>query len=120
MARHSPELSVLGNSTRITGRVSGDGGLRVEGTVKGDVSITGALDLAEGASIDGNVEAESVEVTGSLLGDVSASGSVLVRSSAVVRGDLRAAQVSVEPGARIAIRLDADFELDLGQSPRRK
>jgi hypothetical protein len=33
---------------------------------------------------------------------------------------MRAAQVSIEPGSRIAIRMDADFELDLGQPQRRK
>lgn len=120
MARHSADFSVLGSSTRITGRISGEGGLRVEGNVKGDVSVTGPLELMDGASIEGNVQAETLEITGSLLGDVTAPGAVFIHSGAVVRGEMRAGQVTIEPGSRIAIRLDADFELDLGQPARRK
>jgi hypothetical protein len=31
-----------------------------------------------------------------------------------VRGELRAAEVSIEAGARVSIRLETEFELDLG------
>ena len=41
MAAHSTDGSILGPATRVTGRVSGAGGLRVEGQVRGDVSVTG-------------------------------------------------------------------------------
>jgi cytoskeletal protein CcmA (bactofilin family) len=92
----------------------------VEGNIKGDVSVSGPLELVEGATIEGNVEAETLEITGSLLGDVTSTGAVAIHSGAVVRGEMRAAQLTVEPGSRIAIRLEADFELDLGQPLRRK
>lgn len=118
MARASLDGSVLGASTRVTGRVSGEGGLRVEGAIKGDVAVTGPVEVAEGASIDGNVEAESLDVAGSLLGDVSAKGPVLVRSGATVRGALRGSQVAIEPGSRVAVRLECEFELDLGSRRR--
>jgi cytoskeletal protein CcmA (bactofilin family) len=118
MARASLDGSVLGASTRVTGRVSGEGGLRVEGAIKGDVAVTGAVEIVEGASIDGNVEAESLDVAGSLLGDVSAKGPVLVRSGATVRGALRGSQVAIEPGSRVAVRLETEFELDLGSRRR--
>jgi len=120
MARHSHDYSVLGSSTRVTGRVSGDGALRVEGTVKGDVTVKGPLELTDGAAIEGNVEAEALEIAGSLLGDVVTSGAVTIHAGAVVRGEMRAAHVMIEPGSRVALRLDADFELDLGQPTRRK
>ncbi|HMJ11477.1 MAG TPA: polymer-forming cytoskeletal protein [Polyangiaceae bacterium] len=120
MARHTSDFSTVGSSTRITGRISGEGGLRVEGNVRGDVSLSGPLELAEGATIEGNVEAETIEIAGSLLGDVTSTGPVAIHAGAVVRGEMKAAQVTIEPGSRIAIRLDADFELDLGQPQRRK
>jgi cytoskeletal protein CcmA (bactofilin family) len=78
------------------------------------------LELAEGATIEGNVQAEAVEIAGSLLGDVTSAGPVTVHAGAVVRGEMRSSQVTIEPGSRIAIRLDADFEMDLGQPQRRK
>ena len=120
MARHTSDFSTLGSTTRITGRISGEGGLRVEGNVRGDVSLNGPLELAEGATIEGNVEAEALDIAGSLLGDITSAGPVAVHAGATVRGEMRASQVVIEPGSRIAIRMDADFELDLGQPQRRK
>ncbi len=119
MARSNPESSVLGPSTRVTGRISGDGALRVEGTLKGDLSITGPAEIAEGASVEGNVRAETLELMGSLIGDVVAAGPIAVRAGSLVRGELRASEVSIEPGSRVSVRLDTQFELDLG-APRRR
>ncbi len=114
MARANSDLSVIGSSTKVTGRVSGEGGLRVEGAVKGDVAVNGPLEVAEGATIDGNVRAESLDLAGSLMGDVSAQGPVVVRSGAAVRGELKGSQVAIEPGSRVSVRLECEFELDLG------
>jgi cytoskeletal protein CcmA (bactofilin family) len=114
MARGNSDLSVIGSSTKVTGRVSGDGGLRVEGTVKGDVAVNGPLEVAEGATVDGNVRAESLDLSGSLTGDVNAQGPVVVRSGAAVRGELKGSQVAIEPGSRVSVRLECEFELDLG------
>ena len=50
MARGTSDISVIGSSTKVTGRVSGEGGLRVEGAVKGDVAVTGPLEVAEGST----------------------------------------------------------------------
>lgn len=119
MARSNPESSVLGPSTRVTGRISGDGALRVEGTLKGDLSITGPAEIAEGASVEGNVRAETLELMGSLIGDVVAAGPIAVRAGSLVRGELRASEVSIEPGSRVSVKLDTQFELDLG-APRRR
>lgn len=116
MARGSSDISVIGSSTKVTGRVSGDGGLRVEGAVKGDVAVTGPLEVAEGATIDGNVRAESLDLAGALAGDVVAQGPVIVRSGAAARGELKGSQVAIEPGSRVSVRLECEFELDLGSS----
>lgn len=119
MVRHVQESSVLGPTTRVSGRISGEGALRVEGSVKGDVNVTGPAEIAEGANVEGNVHAETLEVSGTLLGDVVARGPIAVRSGAVVRGELRASEISIEPGSRVSVRLDTGVELDLGMSKRR-
>jgi len=120
MTRHTPELSVLGPATRVTGRINGAGGLRIEGAVKGDVNVQGETEIAEGGSLEGNVQGVALEIAGNLLGDARTEGAILVRSSAKVRGELRAAQVAIEPGARVSVRLETDFELDFGVAARRR
>ncbi len=111
-ARHGADESVVGPSTRIVGRVSGRGGLRVEGSIEGDVSIGGTAEIGPGASIEGDLSAESIEIGGRLIGDASARGGIAVRAGAEVRGDLRGAGISIEPGSKVDVRLDTELELE--------
>ena len=120
MTRHPQEISVVGRATRVTGRVSGSGALRIEGTVKGDVNVNGETEIAEGGSVEGNVHGEALDIAGTLQGDARASGAIAVRSSAEVRGELRAREISIEAGARVSVRLESEFELDFGPLPRRR
>jgi cytoskeletal protein CcmA (bactofilin family) len=119
MARHTSETSVLGPATRVTGRVTGSGGLSIEGTIQGDVSVTGPALVAAGAKVDGNIEAESLEVDGAVTGDVTTSGPIAVRSGALIRGELKGSEVSIELGSRVSVRLTTQFDLDLGPQARR-
>src|SRR4051812_1008437 len=105
MARITSDSSVLGPATRVTGRVTGDGGLRVEGSVRGDIQVGGDAEIAEGGNVEGNVTAASLEISGTLLGDVVSRGPVSIRGGAVVRGELRGSEISIEPGSRVSARL---------------
>lgn len=120
MVRHSTEQSVLGVGSKVTGRVSGDGDLRLEGSLRGDLQISGDAEVATGASLEGNVQAAAVDIAGSLIGDVNAEGAIAIRNGAVVRGELKGSEVSIEPGARVSVRLDTEFELDLGSALQRR
>lgn len=103
--------SVLGRGTRVRGRIQGDGDLRIEGAVEGNVSVGGELLVEEGAEIQGNVDAAVVTIGGALTGDVASRGAILVRASAKVAGNLGGPEVSLEEGAEFSGRIDADFEL---------
>lgn len=120
MARNTSPDSVLGTATRLTGRIQGDGALRIEGAVRGDVAVSGWLEIADGASVEGDVSGETVDVGGTLVGDAAAQGGIAVRSGATVKGTLRGTQVSIEPGARVTVRLETEFDLGLGTPARRR
>jgi cytoskeletal protein CcmA (bactofilin family) len=105
--------SILGRGARVRGRIGGEGDLRVEGQVEGDVTITGELTIDEGASVTGDVGAGAVVIGGALRGDVTARGAVTVQATAQVEGNLGGAEVSLEEGASFHGRIDAQFDLDL-------
>jgi cytoskeletal protein CcmA (bactofilin family) len=109
---------VIGQSTRVHGRVSGDGDLRLEGTVEGDITLTGDLTIIDGAKATSNVEARAVTVGGELEGDVRAQGVVHLEAGARVRGDIQGELVAIDEGAEYSGRLIAEFELppELGGS----
>ncbi len=116
------DSSVLGRTVRLTGKIRGSGGLVIEGGVRGDVSVTGPLEIAAGAQVEGNVAAESLVVRGTLQGDVRTDGPVVIGGEASVRGSLTGARISIDPGARVSVRMDSDFTLDLDfeKTPRRR
>lgn len=103
--------AVIGRTTRVRGRVSGDGDLLLEGTIEGDITVRGDLTVAEGARAASTVDAQAVVIRGELDGDVRARGVVRIEAGARVRGDVHGESVAIEEGAEFAGRLDADFEL---------
>jgi len=116
--------AVIGRSTRVRGRVTGDGDLRIEGAVEGDISLSGDLTISDGGTAASNVEANAVTVGGELSGDIRASGMVRLESGARVRGDITSGEsVAMEEGAQFNGQLNAEFDLPAelgGTSARRR
>lgn len=105
------EPAVLGRGLRVVGRVQGEGDLRVEAQVEGDITVTGALHLDTPGRVTGSIAAESVIVAGLLEGDAEARSTVAITASGRIEGDVRAAGLSLEQGGGFDGRVDADFEL---------
>ncbi len=108
---HHGGQAIIGRSTRVRGRVSGDGDLTIEGTIEGDVTVRGDLVLAETGRATSTIDAQAVTLRGELDGDVKARGPVRIESGARVRGDVAGESFSLEEGAEFVGRLDASFEL---------
>ena len=70
--RSSPlSISTIGEDLSITGNVTSEGALHLDGQVQGDVCCA-ALVLGENAQLEGSVVAEEVLVRGRLIGSVRA------------------------------------------------
>lgn len=105
--------SVLGASVSVRGRLTGDGDVTVEGTVHGSVAVSGALIVAQNASIqsDDALQARTAVIAGHVEGGIVAQGTVRLTATARVRGDLTGTEISIDEGAEFQGRLDASFEL---------
>ncbi len=101
----------IGRTTRIVGRLTGDGDLLVEGRMEGELSLRGHLEVAEGAVVAAPVEASDLTVDGTVDGDVVARGTVSIRATGALRGAITAPQVAIEEGARYTGRIEMDVEL---------
>ena len=113
----------IGRTTRVVGRISGDGDLLVEGRVEGDVTLGGHFHVGKGGmvSAQNGVQADSITIEGGIDGDVSARGDVVLRAEGRLRGAVKAGRVSLDEGARFSGRIEMDVELpkELGAQSHR-
>jgi cytoskeletal protein CcmA (bactofilin family) len=103
--------AVIGATTRVRGRISGDGDLTIDGTVEGDIAVRGDVVLGEGSRATSSVEANAITIRGELEGEVRARGPVRIESGARVRGDVHGESFTLAEGAEFAGRLEAEFDL---------
>jgi cytoskeletal protein CcmA (bactofilin family) len=96
-------MSFIGGEVVITGNVTGQGDLHIDGTVEGDVAGNTVI-LGPSGTIKGNLVADRANVGGAVEGTVNAATLVIERT-ARVSGDLTYQNVSIENGAQVEGRL---------------
>jgi cytoskeletal protein CcmA (bactofilin family) len=107
--------SVLGSGISWKGSIHGSGGVRVEGTFEGEISLRGMLVIGETGRVTCElVKANVVIVAGGLHGSVIAE-KVEIRSTGRIWGDVTTAAFATEEGAflRGQIRMEETVDIDL-------
>ena len=89
--------SLLAGDLVITGNLTGDGEVHVDGTIKGDVAAP-RLTIGESGRIEGAIHAEVVDVRGHVTGSITAK-QVRLLATSHVEGDITHEQLTMETGA---------------------
>lgn len=89
--------TIIAEGLKITGSVSAEGLVEVNGHIEGDVHCT-SLFVSPKAAINGGVEADRVVVNGRVEGPIR-GGEVVLKSRAHVVGDIQHQRLSIELGA---------------------
>jgi cytoskeletal protein CcmA (bactofilin family) len=101
MPQPKPSESILAAGLTIEGKIEGNGNIRVSGRFKGNVNVKGELTIEPGASIDGEVNADTILVAGEVRGQVVSSSRVELKESGTLIGDLKAGSLTVAAGSRM-------------------
>lgn len=91
----------IGEGTRFTGNITGEGNFVIFGQVDGDCVVNGSLTLAVESQWNGTITASNIIIAGQIDGDVNARGQVEVAASAKVVGKISGASIAVAEGAVI-------------------
>ena len=101
----SSELdSLIGANTRMVGDVHFSGGLRIDGTVKGNVIAEGEDSLvttSDKARIEGNVHVHNMVLSGEVIGDVYALKHIELAPNARVTGNVYYNLIEMAGGAEV-------------------
>jgi cytoskeletal protein CcmA (bactofilin family) len=102
-------LSCLGASLEIKGKISGDEDLQIDGKVEGAVALSGQrLTVGRTGKLNSEVHARELIVYGTLTGNVRASDRVEIKKDGSVTGDITTARISVEDGAYFKGRIEIE------------
>jgi len=88
--------------TNIEGEVHSSGDIRVDGSLKGTISISGKLVIGENGSVEGDVKCAYATVSGKLMGKVEVTELLSLQATAIVNGEVQTNKLSVEPGAEFS------------------
>jgi cytoskeletal protein CcmA (bactofilin family) len=95
------QLSVIGRTTRVHGRVTGAVDLEVQGFVDGEIVVGGDVTVDTHGMAGAGVRGRRLVVRGAVRGDLVGEEAVLLEDGARVVGDVRAPRVAIAPGALV-------------------
>lgn len=106
--------SVLGDGTSYHGKLTGRGGVRIEGAFDGEIMLNGLLVVGTTGKVTcEDLRARTVIVAGSVRGDITAS-KVEIRATGRVWGNVTTLAFATEEGAFLRGQIQMEDELDLG------
>jgi cytoskeletal protein CcmA (bactofilin family) len=110
--------SVLAAGLTIEGKIEGDGNVRIAGRFKGNIHIKGELTVEPGASIEGEINSESVLLGGEVRGQIVAKSRVEFKESGTLLGDLKAGSLVVMAGSKMRGKVEFGWkEGEIESSP---
>jgi cytoskeletal protein CcmA (bactofilin family) len=106
--------TVLGDGTHYKGKLTGEGGVRIEGVFDGEIRLDGLLVVGTTGRVTcEDLRAKSVIVAGTIRGDITAN-KVEIRASGRVWGNVTAVTFATEEGAFLRGQIQMEDSLDLG------
>ena len=92
----------IGQSIRVKGEIVSREPFMIAGCVEGTIEVDQhTLTVAEGATVEATVTADSVVIQGTVKGDVAAVHKIAIQPTAQVEGEFSAPAISVAEGAQV-------------------
>ncbi len=101
--------TVIGSTIVIDGEISGEEAVVVQGTVKGRIATSQSVFVENSATLEADVEADSVEVGGVVTGNISAGSRVEIKAEGKMVGDVKSPRILIADGALFKGNIDMDL-----------
>lgn len=91
--------TTIGADAVFKGQLHFKKGVRLLGKFDGEITGTGQLLVAEGATLSGDVQASTIRIDGQVKGNLAIEAKVQLTGSARLEGDVKSARLEVAEGA---------------------
>lgn len=98
--RKSEETTIISLGVKIEGKVKSNGNIRVEGQIEGDIMSQGSIVIGGNGEVNGQVNADVINIAGSVTGTVRAKNKLTIEEKGNLKGDIFTKTLVVKEGAQ--------------------
>jgi len=118
--------TLLGRGSEFEGKLTFEGTVRIDGTLRGEVFSDDVLIVGEGARVEAEVDVGEIIVQGAVVGNIRAKRSIEILTPGRVKGDLTTPSLQIDKGVifegrcfmeGVAERLSAGAGMAPGRRP---
>src|SRR5262249_40850726 len=88
----------LGKGSRVVGKLTFEGPVRIEGQVEGEITAQDALTIGESAVVNAQIVGNSVVIQGRVTGDVTARKRLEIRAPGKLFGNITSPSLVIQEG----------------------
>lgn len=93
--------TVIAKDVLISGKLSGEGVVQIEGAVEGEVSLKGYVIVTPTGTVKGPIEADVIRVAGHVEGNLTSHDHVQLERTGTINGDVTTVSFVIENGGRL-------------------
>lgn len=98
----SSSINLIGKGTVLTGDIQSNGDFRLDGQLKGTISVKGKLVVGPTGSIEGEIECQNADISGEIKGKINITELLVLKSTARLNGDIITGKIAIEPEAQFS------------------
>lgn len=92
--------SLIGENIKIIGNIEGNGNLRIDGTIEGDISYDGNVVIGETGVVQGSIKAKDVSLAGTVKGNISSKTKLVILPTGILIGNLEVTSFVIHENAK--------------------
>ncbi|MEL7563866.1 MAG: polymer-forming cytoskeletal protein [Dehalobacterium sp.] len=91
--------TLIGNKVTVQGTLNGEGNLRIDGKVEGEIILNGDLFVGKTGLVNANIKGHNAIVAGEVNGNFNLSGKLELTETAKMAGDIEMDTLVIHEGA---------------------
>ena len=92
----------ISKGTIITGDITTDGVIRIDGTLRGTLISQSKVVVGPSGIVEGDIACKSANISGELKANIKVEELLTLQASAKVNGEIQTGKLSIEPGAEFS------------------
>jgi cytoskeletal protein CcmA (bactofilin family) len=91
--------SIIAAGTTLTGDISSNGDIRIDGTLNGNINCTAKVVIGANGVVEGDISGQQADIMGKIKGTIKVKELLQLRGGSNVNGNLYATKLQIEPTA---------------------